>query len=126
MRGQSTVDMLVASFEERCHVQNSGIVDEDVESTEGPQGAFHNRIPSVRRHHAVSIRHRLTSCGNDFVGDIMSGSEGSSQTFHVPAEIIHDDLGASSSQLESMGTSETPPSSGDDCYFTFECEAHGS
>jgi hypothetical protein len=126
VRRQCAVNVIVASFEKGCHVEYSGVVDKDIESTEVFQGALDDRISAVGRHDAVPIRHCLASSGNNFIGDITGGSERFTQTLHAAAEIIHDDLRSTTPQFESVGTSETPPSSSDDCYSAFESEAHGS
>jgi hypothetical protein len=123
---QSAVNMVVARFEQRRHVQDSGVVDKDIEATEVLQGAFDDRISAIRGHDAVAIRHRVAPCGDYLAGDITSGSEGLSEALHAAAEIIDDDLRAAATQLESVRPPETSPGASDDCYSAFECEAHDS
>jgi hypothetical protein len=117
--------MVVSGFEKGRHVQDSGVVDEDIQPPEVFQGRLDNGISAVWGHNAVSICHRLASRSHNFGGDITGGREGSPQTLHAAAEIVHDDFCSTTPQFEGVGATETSSGSGYDCYSAFECEAHG-
>jgi hypothetical protein len=89
---QGTVDVVVAGVKQWCHVQNTSVVNKYVESTEVFEGALDDGISAIRGYDTVSVCHRLTTCGDDFVRDVTGGSKGLSQSFRASAKIIHHHL----------------------------------
>src|ERR1700683_4239037 len=117
--------MVITGFKKGCHVENSGVVHEDVKSLERFQDGLHNRLSAFGSYDAVSICDRLSAGRNNFIGYITGRSEGFSQPLYTAAEIVHENLGSAAPQFECVSTAEASPSSGDECNSAFECEAHG-
>ncbi|VWX50171.1 hypothetical protein NOVOSPHI9U_260204 [Novosphingobium sp. 9U] len=120
------VPLVLAHVHEHAIAQDTGVVDQDVEPTEGIDRLLHHLlriapVGDIGRVHRRLAAHRLDR-RDDFLRRRLVGTfAGGAGT-----EIIDDNLGALFGQLERMRASETSSGARNDCDATFQQTHHPS
>ena len=107
---------------ERLVAQDPGVVDHDVDTTEGVDGGLHDRRAALGRGDGVAIGDRLATRRRDLVDDELRRADICAGAVDGAAEVVDDHEGASRREEEGVLLAEAAAGPGDDRNLAVETE----
>ena len=114
------VPLLLRHVGEHPVPQDAGIIDEDVEVTEGAHGLIDEALRTLPVRDVVVVGDRLATGGDDLVDDLLGGRRVGASPVRVAAEVVDDDLGALPGEKEGVLPTDASSRAGDDGDATLE------
>ena len=94
------VPILLGHLDEALVTEDTGVVDDDVNTSEGIEGSLDDLVTELN---AVVVGNGLAASLLDLVDDQVSSASGGTLTEGRASEVVHDDLGTTGGQEESIG-----------------------
>ena len=116
------VEQLGVHVGERLVAQDPGVVDHDVDATEGVDGGLHDRRAALGRRHRVGVGDRLAAGRGDLVDDQLGGADVGAGAIDGAAEVVDDDEGAPRGEKQGVLLAESAAGTGDDRNLAVETE----
>ncbi|CAB5066697.1 unannotated protein [freshwater metagenome] len=118
------IPLLLGHVREHAVAQDSCVVDDDMQVPEGLDRGVDEALGTLPVRHTLAVRDRLAAHALDLVDHLLGRGQIPARTVHIPAEIVHDDLCAVSSEAQGMFTPDAATGTGDDCNPTFTQTSH--
>jgi len=97
-------------FEEALVAEDAGVVDEDIEASEGGEGGFDDAFASLGGGDVVVVGDGLAAAGLDFRDDLVGGGTGAVPgTVTGAAEVVDHDPGSPFGELQGVHPSQAAP-----------------
>ena len=122
MHVENWVDEIGRHVLEHLVVQDSCVVDDDVEAPVCVESGLHDRRTAVGVRDAVDVGDSLTATGPDFADQQFGNAAVGSLTGHRPADVVDDDLRTAGCQQQSVRLSQSLTGTGDDRNSTVESQ----
>ena len=116
------IEELGVHVAERLVAQDPGVVDHDVDTTEGVDGGLDDRRAALWRGDGVAIGDRLATRRRDFVDDELGRADICACAVDRPAEVVDHHEGASRREEEGVLLAEAAAGTGDDRNLAVETE----
>ena len=113
---------LAGHVAERLVAQDSGVVDDDVDTTEGVDRRLHDRRSALRGRHRVGVGDRLAAGRRDLVDDELGGADVGAGAVDRAAEVVDDDECAARGEQQGVLLAEAAAGAGDDRHLAVETE----
>jgi hypothetical protein len=91
--------------------EDAGVVDDDVDTAEGVEGALHDLVAVLD---GVIVGDRGAAGGLDLVDDLVGGRRRLALAGEAAAEVVDDDLGAARRQEQRVGAAQAAAGARDD------------
>ena len=116
------VEQLRRHVVERLVAQDAGVVDDDVDPSEGVDGRLDDGLATLGRGHAAGVGDRDAAEVVDLLGGGLGRPLAAALAADRRAQVVDDDLGAARRQQERVLAAEAPAGAGDDCDSVLESE----
>jgi hypothetical protein len=108
------VPLVLGHVDDHAVTQDPGVVDEDVEVTEGLDGGVDEPLCALPGRHAVAVGERLASHAVDLVDHLLCRRDVAAGAVGRAAEVVDDHLGALGGEEDGVLAPDPPPGPGDD------------
>ena len=113
MRVYDPVELLDTEVGKAPIAEDAGVVDHDVDRPEAIKSSGNNGFPAFRSADAVIARHRLAPAGVDLCYDGIRSAGAAAGAVDRAAEIVHDYLRSSPSELAGIASTQSATRPGD-------------
>ena len=108
------IPVALVHVEQHPVAEDPGIVDEDVESSEGVDGRVHERVRTVPVGHVVGVGDGLSAGGANLVDDGLRRPDIRTAAVDRRTDVVHDDRRALTGELERVAPADPAAGAGHD------------